>query len=203
LETISVHAASPLESNNPNLVSEGHTSTDLGTCGSSKVPDRVIFRRHVRPCWRWLYAPAPPAEVAPPAQVPSLAGHPASGTHPGHRPRPLGDPPDQGCHRQQSLPRSLQAVQIKRRCTDRKTAVKMVDAVTSPTAEQATPAQITQLVAITGRSRPCTTSAPSPSQRTPPRCGPATRPAHGYLAQPRHRSPPDGRSGEHRGQPPP
>ncbi|MEV5778280.1 hypothetical protein AB0L49_44975 [Streptomyces antimycoticus] len=47
------------------------------------------------------------------------------------------------------FPGACQAVQIKRRRTDRKTGkttVKTVYAVTSLTAEQATPAQITQLV---------------------------------------------------------
>ncbi|WWR48783.1 transposase [Streptomyces sp. SCSIO 30461] len=91
-----------------------------------------------------------PEEAAPPAQVPSLEGHPASGTYPGHRLRPLGDPPDQGRHREQpSLPRGRQAVQIKRRRTDRKTGrttVKTVYAVTSLTAEQATAAQLAELV---------------------------------------------------------
>ncbi|MFF3380583.1 ISAs1 family transposase [Streptomyces sp. NPDC002680] len=42
-----------------------------------------------------------PEGAVPTAQVPSLERHPASGTHPGHRPRPLGDPPDQGRHPEQ------------------------------------------------------------------------------------------------------
>ncbi|MGW2556331.1 ISAs1 family transposase [Streptomyces sp. NPDC001635] len=47
-----------------------------------------------------------PEEAAPPAQVPSLEGHPASRPHQGRRPRTLGDPPDQGRHREQPpLPR--------------------------------------------------------------------------------------------------
>ncbi|MET9889761.1 transposase [Streptomyces sp. NPDC006465] len=68
----------------------------------------------------------------------------------GHRPRTLGDPTDQGGHGQQpALPRSPQAVQIKRRRTDRetgKTTIKTVYAVTSLTAEQANPSQLATLI---------------------------------------------------------
>jgi predicted transposase YbfD/YdcC len=89
-------------------------------------------------------------EAAPTAQVPSLERHPASGPRPGNRPRPLGDPPDQGRHCQQPLfPGARQAVQIKRRRTDHKTGrttVKTVYAITSLTAEQATAAQLARLV---------------------------------------------------------
>ncbi|MER5602873.1 ISAs1 family transposase [Streptomyces sp. NPDC002265] len=74
------------------------------------------------------------------------------------------------------FPGARQAVQVKRRRTDRKTGqttVKTVYAETSLTAEQATPTS-PDSCATTGRSRPCTTSATPPSPRTPPNCGPAT-----------------------------
>ena len=63
--------------------------------------------------------------------------------------RPLGDPPVQRHCQQFTLPGARQAVQNKRRCTDRKagtTPDKTVYAVTSLTAEQATAAQFAQLV---------------------------------------------------------
>ncbi|SFM55563.1 Transposase DDE domain-containing protein [Streptomyces sp. cf124] len=73
-----------------------------------------------------------------------------------------------------------QAVQIKRRRTDRKsgkTTVKTVYAVTSLTAEQAGAAQLAELVRDHWKIEACTMSATPPSPRTPPSYGPATRPA--------------------------
>ncbi|MFJ8142832.1 hypothetical protein [Streptomyces sp. NPDC096013] len=58
------------------------------------------------------------------------------------------------------FPGARQAVQIKRRRTDRKTGkttIKTIYAVTSLTAEQATPAHLAILSVATGGSRPCTT----------------------------------------------
>ncbi|MFC1432640.1 transposase [Streptacidiphilus sp. N1-3] len=64
--------------------------------------------------------------------------------------RPNRDPPDQGRHCEQSaLPGTRQAVQIKRRRTDRKsgrTTITTVFAVTSLTTERATPLLLARLV---------------------------------------------------------
>lgn len=59
------------------------------------------------------------------------------------------------------FPGARQAVQPKRRRVDRKTgkvSIKTAYAVTSLTAEQATPAELARLIRSTGRSKPCTTS---------------------------------------------
>jgi hypothetical protein len=84
------------------------------------------------------------------AQVPSLEGHPASG-----RTKSVGHGRSEirrikvATVNNLFFPGARQAVQIKRRRTDRKTGettVKRVYAVTSLTAEQATPAQLARLV---------------------------------------------------------
>nr|WP_245727730.1 transposase [Streptomyces vietnamensis] len=82
------------------------------------------------------------------------------------------------------FPGACQAVQIKRRRTDRKTSkttITTVYAVTSPTAEQAAPPGSHNWSGTTGRSRPCTTSATPPSPRTPPNCGQAMHPGRWRL----------------------
>ncbi|WP_229843822.1 ISAs1 family transposase, partial [Streptomyces chryseus] len=104
------------------------------------------------------------------------------------------------------FPGARQAVQIKRRRTDRKTGkttIKTVYAVTSLTAAQATPR------ARSTRPGPLEDRSPAPRPRHHLRRGRLTSahwqraPRDGHLAQPRHRSPPNSRSEEHRGRPPP
>jgi hypothetical protein len=59
------------------------------------------------------------------------------------------------------IPHAVQVMEIKRRRTDRKTGkveTKTVYAVTSLPPEQASPAQLSELVQKTGQSRTCTTS---------------------------------------------
>ncbi|WP_405675130.1 ISAs1 family transposase [Streptomyces canus] len=105
------------------------------------------------------------------------------------------------------FPGARQAIQIKRRRTDRKTGkttIKTVYAVTSLTAEQAIPAQLATLVRdhwkIEALHHVRDTTfrrgrLPAPDrQRTP---------HHGHLAQPRHRSPEAGRNHQHRRRAPP
>ncbi|MFE5010572.1 hypothetical protein [Streptomyces sp. NPDC056696] len=105
------------------------------------------------------------------------------------------------------FPGARQALQIKHRRTDRKTGrttLATVYAVTSLTAEQATPARLAQLVRDHWKIESLhhirdTTFAEDASQLRD-----RQRTSHdGHLPQPRHRRPPDGRNEEHRGQPPP
>lgn len=84
------------------------------------------------------------------AQVPSPEPRPTSGMYPGHRSRPLGAPPDQGRHGQQPPPPPEPARRSRSpRLTDRnpgRTTVRTVDVATSLPAEQASPAQLAQLI---------------------------------------------------------
>ena len=105
------------------------------------------------------------------------------------------------------FPGARQAVQLKRRRVDRKTgkvSIKTVYAVTSLTAEQATPAELARL-----DPRPLEDRSPAPRPRHDLRRGrlPAAdrqrTPRHGDLAQPRHRRPSPRRGKQHRRRPSP
>ena len=93
--------------------------------------------------------------------------------------------------------------QDPRPCAARRWRTVTVYAVTSLAHAQASPARLADCSAGTGRSRRCTTSATSPSPRTPPRSAPAAAPAPwpacatspsaccaGRAAQPRRRAAP-------------
>jgi predicted transposase YbfD/YdcC len=78
------------------------------------------------------------------------------------------------------FPGAGQAIQIKRRRTDRKTGkttVKTIYAVTSLAAEQAAPAQLARLVRDHWGIKALPHVRDTTFPETPPSCGPATRPA--------------------------
>ncbi|WP_254402240.1 hypothetical protein [Streptomyces sp. AC555_RSS877] len=78
------------------------------------------------------------------------------------------------------FPGARQAVQIKRRRTDRKTGkttITTVYALTSLTAEQATPVPLARLIRDHWKIEALHHVREPPLPRTPPSCGPATHPA--------------------------
>src|SRR5262249_57888254 len=92
-----------------------------------------------------------PEEAPQAAQVPSLEADPAAGPHPRHTGHGRGEIRRVKVCTVNSLlfPGARQAVQLKRRRVDRKTGkvgIKIVYAVTSLTAEQATPAALARLI---------------------------------------------------------
>jgi hypothetical protein len=103
------------------------------------------------------------------------------------------------------FPRARQAIQLKRRRMDRKTgkvSIKTVYAVTSLTAEQATPAELARLIRSHWKIEALHHVRDVTSAEDAPRCEPLRTPRHGDLAQPRHRRPSPRREEQHRRWPP-
>jgi predicted transposase YbfD/YdcC len=94
--------------------------------------------------------------------------------------------------------RALRITRRVRRLGSRRWRTVMVYALTSLTHLQASPARLADYVRGHWASRRCTTSATSPSPRTPPRCAPARPQGHGVLAQPGGRDPAPAGSDQHR-----
>jgi hypothetical protein len=125
-------------------------------------------RKHVA----YLLIEGQPARPPTTSSPPSLGAPFRSPTTPRPRPRPDRAPPPPGHHRRwPGFPHAAQAIRITRRVRPlggQRWRTVTVSAVTNLTA-QAQPAPLRTAGAATGTSRRCTTSATSPSPRTPPR----------------------------------
>jgi hypothetical protein len=100
------------------------------------------------------------------------------------------------------FPHAAQVIQVTRKRRDLHTnrwQTVVVYAITSLPFEQARPARLADLLrGGTGPSKRCTTSAMSPSPRTPPRSAPAPPHRHGGLAEPGRRRAQPGRAAQRR-----